>query len=89
MWRVRRVWRPPALPHSPVSVLTTVLGSGLLLLALADLGLQAGRESSQPVDLADPAVRAVTWLLLIAITQVFTTKLISTSYCTVPLYNTP
>lgn len=66
-WRLYKKKVTPV-PHSILNILRTVLTAGLALLAAGDIGYWATRESSS-VDILDPVVRGITWILVILVIQ--------------------
>lgn len=58
------------IPQTALNVVKTVLGMGLVLLGVGDLGMWVNQELSTPADIMDPVIRIITWILVVVIVQV-------------------
>ena len=61
------------IPHSLLNVVKTVLAIGLLILAIADLITFASSAGSK-LDLLDPVLRGITWVLVAALIEAERTR---------------
>ena len=61
------------IPHSLLNVVKTVLAIGLLILAIADLITFASAAGSK-MDLLDPVLRGITWVLVAALIEAERTR---------------
>ena len=61
------------IPHSHLNVVKTVLAIGLLILAIADLITFASSAGSK-LDLLDPVLRGITWVLVAALIEAERTR---------------
>jgi len=61
------------IPHSLLNVVKTVLAIGLLILAIADLITFASSAGSK-LDLLDPVLRGITWILVAALIEAERTR---------------
>eukprot|EP00090_Calanus_glacialis_P002437 TRINITY_DN11824_c0_g1_i1.p1 TRINITY_DN11824_c0_g1~~TRINITY_DN11824_c0_g1_i1.p1 ORF type:complete len:1639 (-),score=332.95 TRINITY_DN11824_c0_g1_i1:544-5460(-) len=68
---IYRLYRSKSLyiPHTLLNIIQTVLAAGLGLFAGADLIYFATKESEATVDVLDPIIRGLTWLLVVALIQ--------------------
>jgi len=57
------------IPHTLLNIVQTVLAAGLGLFAGADLIYFATKNNNNTVDILDPVIRGLTWLLVVAIIQ--------------------
>ena len=57
------------IPHTLLNIVQTVLAAGLGLFAGADLIYFATKNNNTTVDILDPVIRGLTWLLVVVIIQ--------------------
>ena len=61
------------IPHSLINVVKTVLAIGLLILAIADL-ISFASSAGSKLDLLDPVLRGITWVLVAALVEAERTR---------------
>ena len=61
------------IPHSLLNVVKTVLAIGLLILAIADL-ITFAISGGSTMDLLDPVLRGITWVLVVALIEAERTR---------------